>query len=229
MDTIPTGTCTHVRTIDAGSSTDLVAACKEQKIGVTAALHAALVTVTYARAEPGTSTRHYSSPTPVSLRKFLPTQVDGDDQLVSLLISGVQITLPPKLPFLEQARSFQKWYETSKSPEWLIDAPERAVRFGSLLELTRPKEWGLPSQPQLNSLGVIDRFVRSQHTDVQVEGARVGVEVLTPENVFYVWTFRGKLHISVSYNQAFYTRYDMDEVLGDVLGVLARELDMRLF
>ena len=226
--TLPNDSHTCTRVVGTEETKALVNACKQKDISVTAALHAALTLVTYALAPPEARTRTYTSPTPLSLRQYLPEPYSGAEHAVSLYLSGVQITMPPGKKFLALARSFKEWYDSSKDPNWLVDVRERAVRFGGLLTAKRPEEWGMPSQPMLNSLGIVERYVQSERDGVRIDDVRVGVEVLSPENVIYVWTFQGSLHISTNYNKGYHTPASVDKVMEEVLSVLSKELDVDL-
>ena len=52
---------------------------------------------------------------------------------------------------------------------------------------------------------VIDKYLRSDHGSVVVERFRLGSAIMTRQPTLYIWTFRGRLTMSLDYNEAYYS------------------------
>ena len=78
-----------------------------------------------------------------------------------------------------------------------------------------------PTEPALNSLGIIDRFLDAKHGDgIEVVDFWIGVEMITRQFMCYVWTWHGKIRLSACYNQAFYETAFVEEFLSAVKDTL---------
>jgi hypothetical protein len=86
-----------------------------------------------------------------------------------------------------------------------------------------------PSGVLLSSLGVVEQYITGDYDGaVQVEKFNFGVTMMTRQMLLYPWTFKGRLHFSVNYNEAYYDAGVAEEVLTTLQNVLEKELGTKL-
>ena len=239
------------------STTSFLTACKSHSLSPTSAVHAALVQATYALS-PSTTGEHrrtlapYTAMCAFDLRPYLAPRNSADP--VALYMSGLPISLPPPntgSTFASHAQALQTLYSQSlapNSPPFLSALKDWVTLTTGLLAAAPVEGMPEPSEPALNSLGLVDRYVKASYgcqgeegkeeheegketagtTMVEVEDFWLGVEMLTRQLEFYVWTFRSRLVFSLCFNQAFYEIEFVKRVMGCVREVLEKELGIEL-
>ncbi|KAK6078945.1 hypothetical protein SCUP234_05871 [Seiridium cupressi] len=221
--------------IDGASTTVLVNACKERGISVTSAVHAALANTVFALSPD--SPERYSTVLSVNMRNYLPQPYDGKEHAVQVYVSGITPSVTRQSSFEDKAK-----YLTSSYKDWYSEKFFRAMKLiyqyhsdALFKPKPRPENAPPPKPPSnvlLSSLGVVDKTIRSEHGEgaqsVKVTGFRFGVSMMTRQMLLYVWTFAGKLTLSVNYNDAYHDAKAASEFLTFIRDVLQNELQIEL-
>lgn len=236
------------------STSSLLAACKSHSLSPTSAVHAALVQTTYRLSScptknPDGPVPPYTAMCAFDLRPYLASSHSADP--VALYMSGLPISLPSPTTgatFAFYAHALQALYSQSLAPDrslFLSSLKDWVTHTTGLLAAAPMEGMTEPSEPALISLGLVDRYVEALYKDrgkkeeddedekmevamVEVEDFWLGVEMLTRQLEFYVWTFRGRLVFSVCFNQAFYESEFVERVMDGVGEVLEKELSVYL-
>jgi hypothetical protein len=222
------------------SSKSLVGACKERKISVSAAIHAALAATTFEMTS-AKDVNEYVTIMAVSYRPYLKEPYNSEAHACRTYVSSIPPVVPKNATFEEQTTSltqlFKNWH-TEKMSQAL-----RELYRGASQALVSPRP-GPPPGPPPNppsgithsNLGVIDQFIHRQYYGdaesktpaVEVTRFGFGVSVLTRQMLLYPWTFRGQLNLSINYNDAYYEAKVPLLVLDRVQQKLEEELRINL-
>jgi hypothetical protein len=102
-----------------------------------------------------------------------------------------------------------------------------------LAKVSAPRVNGAPGKPPsgvtLSSLGIIDRNLRSDYgPKLQIDKFRFGVSMMTRQTILYAWTFKGRLSLSLNYNEAYYSDSMASEVVSRVAWHLKEGLEVDL-
>ena len=229
LDRVPCGSGRCGISFTPQATCAVVAKCKTLGFSVTTAVHAAMVCAT--SQHPNPSATQYTSWVTWDLRRHLPSPYNGATNAVSNFHTGVPVIVKPST-FLENAAQLRICY----SEKLTAPGPRNMLPFLSCYTekvtsvLMQPPPPGVlpPTDPTLMSLGVLDAFLDSKHGDVvEVNDFWLGVDVLTPQLMVYVWTLRGKMQLSACYNKSYYVREFVEEFLGQVKHVLLEGLEIQ--
>jgi hypothetical protein len=237
---------THTLKSNLKITSAISAACKAQRLSVTAAWHAAVILATQSIQSSSFSSASTPSTSPTGtqfssfgnfdLRRYFPGPPSSDSITISnhhtilpIVISTVDsLTGTPK-PFLSVASELDTFYKQdlpSSDPEVFPSLP---YLIRSLIPgLTAPVLEG--STPALSSLGVVDRMIAGTYEGGKgawkVEDVWFGNTVLGPWLECFMWAWKGELVVSACYNGAFYKGEEVEgfhrrvvEVLRGGLGV----------
>ncbi|KAI0014881.1 hypothetical protein F4780DRAFT_150989 [Xylariomycetidae sp. FL0641] len=231
---VPGGTRRAALALTPAQTAQVVAACKQRGVSVTAAVHASVAGANYALAEKDGATRHYASTARFSLRPHLP-----HPDPAGLYSIGWTVSVPADADWDARARAYHAEYRrgTAAFAEegGLAPLREYAARLGGIVRRVLGGEWEgeEPSDVDISSLGVADKVVRRTYGTPGEEGCfevlavHVGVEVLTRQGGVFVWTFRDRLNLSVGYNEAFHEAAQMEGFVRVVRDRLLEGLGIR--
>lgn len=233
------------RTLALGKhpSEQLIRACKVRGFSVTAAVHAACAASVFdcCAAADGEESCHssYSTIVSVNLRPFLPPAGKGgrgepDSRYAcGTYVTGITHTLRRGDGFVAWCRQLTRGYRGDWDPPAYLDALRSIYRvhgeaLAGLAGGTSP-----PRPPASNvtvsSLGVLDdRYLRADYGDgaVQVDAFHLGSAIMGRQPTLYVWTFRGCLTLSVDYNEAYYSAFQIAALLDSIVTCLSQELEV---
>lgn len=206
-----------------------VAACRAKDVSVTAAVQSALVETVYGQVPADRRERKLGLISPIDLRRRMPAMQHGDDHAVGIFMGCLHLLSSADEGFLARAKRLKGEYALANDPEYLAhEVTELSVQVASIFAAGVPPPPEPPSSPTLSSLGIVDDVIAHKHGDIEVLGVRVGSQMLTPESLWYVWTFRGRLHFSVNYNAAYLRDASMKRGLARLLELLSGELGVRM-
>ena len=205
-----------------------VKACKDLGLGVTAAVHAAVILATQQLSPPEHAGRKYTSWCLVDLRPFCQPPYNSAAP-VALYHGSTPTTIAPS-SFLPNARELQSVYKQS----WHPSQSNRIAGFShfcetlaSFMSQPSPPNAELPSEPILSSLGVVDRYIQSNYGDkVEVKDFWMAVEILTRQVELCVWTFHDNLTLSAAFNESFYEGDFIESFLSRIWTVLLEGLNV---
>ncbi|KAI4599795.1 hypothetical protein KJ359_001531 [Pestalotiopsis sp. 9143b] len=220
--------------LSARTTASIVAACKAQRLSVTAAWHVAVVLATQAvqaqrndaaaqkpeEAHPaGTQFAAFGN---FDLRRYFPAAADENLSDVQSL-SNHHGVLPYVLEladktFSQMARELAVFYQQDLPKT----DPKIWSALGPMIRMMVPEFTKTPLEettPALSSLGVVDSFIASSYADADGKGTwRVrdvwfGDTVTGPWLECFMWAWQGRLSMNTCYNPAYYSHVEVDEFL----------------
>lgn len=204
----------------------VIAACKAQRLSVTAAWHAAVVFATQSiqakrnsvsGAGVGTQFACFGN---FDLRRYFPAP-DATSLPDAYALSnhhGVlpYVVAPDGKTFPQVARELTSFYQQ--------DLPKADAEvwsaLGPMIRMLVPDFTQTPLEqttPALSSLGVVDNLIGSWYADAEGKGGwRVkdvwfGNTVTGPWLECFMWTWQRRLSVNTCYNPAYYTHAEVDE------------------
>jgi hypothetical protein len=243
--TSPGPTARSQITLNRSSTSTLVSTCKARGVTVTAAVHAALAEAVFAlsRERP----EKYAAVVSANLRPRLAPPYDaGRQHAVGVYVTGVTPAVDRAQTFGEKARALTAFYRSAAwhTPQF-VQALRPIMKFHAAALFDGPPPAKPPSAVTLSSLGVIEGHLggfqgrcggEDSTTDqqmaarggIRVKAFRFGVSILTRQMLLYVWTFGGRLTLSVNYNEAYYSDAAVAELLDSVSHALQEGLGVHL-
>jgi hypothetical protein len=218
----------------ARTTSAIRAACKAQRLSVTAAWHAAAVLATQAiqakrSAVRGTQFACFGN---FDLRRYFPASQSGGDDAPSALSNhhGVLpyvVTASPGRAFSEIVRELGAFY----AQDLPRADPEVWSALGPMIRLMVPDfaPGGAQSKettPALSSLGLVEEFIKERYGEWRVEEVWFGDTVAGPWIEHFMWAWRGQLVLNSCYDPAFYSPEEIGEFNATVLEVLLDGLDV---
>lgn len=215
---------------DTASTAALVALCKDGDITVTSAVHAALATVVF-DLSPDNPTK-YAAVVSVNMRDQLRPPYNSRDHVVQAYVTGVTPSVDRATSFNEKARQLAAFYKGWYSEQFVQAFRLTTQYHGEALSKPRPQQRRPPSNVTLSSLGVVEKYLTGQYGSgenaISVRDFRFGVSMMTRQMLLYVWTFGGRLNMSVNYNSAYHDGRDAVEFLEAIRGALCKHMDISL-
>jgi hypothetical protein len=213
------------------STKDMIAACKARGISVTAAVHAACAEAVFDLQKEPHVCSSYSTIVSANLRDYLPsppsTQTQHGDNdpgpreslpyMCGTYVTGITHTLRQEDDFAARSIQLTQGYRGDWDVQEYMTAlrPIYRVHGESLAAIARSGTRAPASNVTVSSLGVVDKYLSSDHGAVQIDGFRLGSAIMSRQPTLYIWTFGGRLTLSVDYNEAYYS-------VGLITGMLER-------
>jgi hypothetical protein len=200
---LPGDSCRLEIRISPAATTALLAACRTRRIRLTAALHASLTMETARYHDPAhNDVMQYKSWGAFDLRKYCPPPYDGPMYAPALRVIALPVVVDATADWSSLATSMQAIYEQSFAPD---NNDLMYIRVPFLEQATKMLTTAPPTtEPSLSNLGVADNYVKTRYGDVVVRNVWLGVHMLSPQIYVHTWSFKGELHISAGFNEAFY-------------------------
>lgn len=217
----------------------IAAACKTRQISVTAAIHAALARTVFTYLDEAECQAGYTTVMAVNMRPHLPAPYNSKAHACACYVTSITPTVPYDSGFADAARALTHEYRSWWSERFMrslrciykyhlakLSAPPRRPpeENGGGAAAPRAKP---PSGVTLSSLGVVERHLRGEYgPDLQVDAFRFGVSMQTRQTLLYAWTFKGRLTLSLCYNEAYYSEAMARDVVAQVAAQLERGLEI---
>jgi hypothetical protein len=220
--TAPSGTVFQKLSFSEQETQQLINRCKAKNLSVTAALHASIAATNWSSASPERKGQHYTSTARFSFKPYVPEPYNSPAYAACLLTTGWMTIVEPTESWEEQSRLYTSIYRNGLSQDFL-DAYR--VYAGGLCDLLRnppaPAEGSTPpSEVDISSIGKLQQHVQESYGSaefgLEVLDIGLGTELLSRQAVVYIWTFRGQLTLSMTYNSAFHSASQMAAFLSDV-------------
>ncbi|KAL4907084.1 hypothetical protein BDW74DRAFT_190080 [Aspergillus multicolor] len=193
--------------INAEQAVALRRECHQQGVTLTTAVHASVTAETPLVCTRGAS--KYVAPVVVDLRKYCPPPFDGPVHAPSLRMLALPLVVDAGQPWSEIAQAIQPAYRHSFDPEksdMLFVRVPYVNKVTALLEPMKDIHPSSSSEPHPSSLGVIDGHIQRTYGGVEVRDVSFGIQMVTGQVLVYFWSWRGEMHLSASYNEAYYTQ-----------------------
>ncbi|PYH96570.1 hypothetical protein BO71DRAFT_320590 [Aspergillus ellipticus CBS 707.79] len=235
IGTVPAGP-TQRREFEFSEQTTeaIVQACKKNGYSVSAAMHAAFAMTVVKHADPAqlTETSKYVTVNNFNLRSHLQEPYNSSQYAAAVYYSIWPLVLDRPENFPEVVRAIDEKYTTSfnSSPENL--ALCGAVTKGLHEIVKTPEFWAAPPSRDalVSSLGVIERYLQQSYASadnskrVIVQDFKLGTEIVLGHSMFFFYTFRSKLQMVFSFNEAYESESAVQAYLEEVHKILVDEL-----
>ncbi|PVH94019.1 hypothetical protein DM02DRAFT_466179, partial [Periconia macrospinosa] len=232
----------------------LIAACKAHDITITTATMSALGQAVFGLAdidkrEPRREKHDFTFATSVNVRPKLQPPYHTRAHATQTYVAGTGCRVRRGASFLESAQALHKHFQETYADDRILQSLRAVYRFNSDATPVNQKEReGVnattttatqpPSTPALppsnitiSSLGIIDKYVAGEYGQgtegtplVRVRDYHFGIEMMTRQMVTYVGTFRGRLQVSISYNEGYYDEDVPKDILRRIKEALAEGL-----
>ena len=230
---VPGGTRRSELKLSAATTFGIINACKARQISVTTALHAALVIATQRLASTASSARPYTSWGTFSLRRYLASPYNNSAAYPTAVWQcGLPLSLKPSTfsDYVSQLGPFYKQLQTPSTREILYGLLTPYLdQVTGLFSQPPPPDMPGPSEPFLDSLGIVDQHLSPRHGDtVEITDFSLVGEMLISQLLVYVWTWQKKMSFSVNYNESFFQAKFVASFLEQFRDVLLSELGVQL-
>ncbi|PYH43221.1 uncharacterized protein BP01DRAFT_105543 [Aspergillus saccharolyticus JOP 1030-1] len=235
IGTVPAGP-TQRRELELPPQTTeaIVQACRRNGYSVTAAVHAAFALTVVKHADPAQPAAKYVTVNNFNLRDHLPAPYNSSRYAAAVYYSIWPLILDPPTSFTEAVRAIDAQYKGV-----FKDSPENVALCGAvtsgLREIVKsPEFWAAPPARDalVSSLGVIERYLEQSYASdagdrqrgVVVEDFKLGTEIVLGHSMFFLYTFRNRLRVVFSFNEAYEAEESVQSYLEDVQKILLEEL-----
>ena len=233
VNQMPGGTRRAELVLDEAKTSSIVSTCKQHGLTVTTAVHAALLVAMQEVATPlPSSSRKYASFGIFNLRPSLnPPSNDAGAHPAALHIAGLPLVLQLS-SYADLALQLRYFYKLRIPPSADSSIKEAIMvpstdMMADLVGEPPPAGMPAPTEPLLSSVGVVDGYLKSDHGSIKIKDFWVGVEMMTPQIIFYLWTWQGKMTLSAFYNETFYDQEFVQGFLQRVIDILTAELNAK--
>lgn len=235
LATPPSQSAAQCMAFTAESSRALRETCRRNNLSVSATAYVALGLSVLTLAEGAVDKQEFSAPVDVSMRPYLKTPFDTTAHACQAYVSTIMPTITLGRSFVENSRDVTQYLRT-----WHTEDYARALReINQTTADALSKRASKPSTPgpwpnppngvSMSSLGVVNRVIAQKYGEyVSVKGFRVGSSVLTRQMLLYIWTFNDQIHLSISYNRAYYDETTPRRLLEQLRGWWEREMHLEL-
>ncbi|KAI1396511.1 hypothetical protein F4819DRAFT_475059 [Hypoxylon fuscum] len=215
------------------STKDLIASCREHKISVTAAIHAACAKTVFDRSKH--NNHNYSTVVSANVREYLPVPQHKNTEAspaysCGTYVTGITHTLRRADDYAARSSQLTEAYRGDWNVmEYMVALrPIYRVHGEALADVARPGTRTPASNVTVSSLGIIEKYLKSEHDGIVVEGFRLGSAIMTRQPTLYIWTFRNHLTISIDFNEAYYSTEVVRDLLKSVIDCLESELQITI-
>ncbi|KAI4289521.1 MAG: hypothetical protein L6R35_001217 [Caloplaca aegaea] len=230
--TLPTDPSHQDMILTREATSRLTTACKRRHISVSAAIHASLARTVFSFAPPDNQPTEYTTVMATNMRPYLPPPYNTKSHACQTYVASITPTVLRSSDFSAATAALTREYKSWHSQRFMQALREIYKYHAEKLFAPRPEgspRPKLPSGVTLSSLGVVERYFTGDYGDgLQVDGFRFGVGMMTRQMLMYAWAFRGRLTLSVNYNEAYYDDGMAREVLTRIIAVMGEELGLEL-
>ncbi|BCR91315.1 uncharacterized protein ACHE_70158A [Aspergillus chevalieri] len=225
--TIPGDSSRQAFAFTKESTRNLVSACRAKGITVTAAIHSALAETIFLLGPSEHQDLDHTAVMSVNIRKYLPSPYNSPSHACQTYVTGITPRARRHSSFLDRAAALKEEYKS-----WYSDLYLHSLRLiykyhGDALFAPPKPDAAPPSGVFMSSLGVIEPYLRGDYGSLQVEEFRFGVSMITRQMIVYAWTFHNQLVLSVNYNEAYYNKDLVQDVLEKTRSCLETELGVK--
>lgn len=195
-------------TFSPSLSTAIAAAAKERGVSVTVAAHTALIHAAKALKAPDNPATNYASWVAFSVRKQFPEKYHSPAYAVSGTHTGWPLAVKPT-DFATDLPVLQKFYQEGvSSPEAIASLRAFHHTLTALLSQPLPPGAPVPAQPALNSIGIVDRTIKSAYGEgdrvIKTHNFWLGNAIMTLDIWVHIWNWQGQIVLSGLHNVGVY-------------------------
>lgn len=212
------------------ATTSIISACKTKNFTVTTVVHAAMILALQEMSSCKSLGERYTSWGTFNYRPYVdPSRADPAIHPVAVMLCGLPISFTTS-NFHENASALKPFYAQLQNPSHsaalhAILAPYTR-KCAAMSNQPLPPGIPQPTEPLMDSIGILDPYLQGSygHGAVEITDFWLGSVVLTQQPLFYVWTWQGKMTLSVCYNEQFYKAGFIMSFIERVVSILLQEL-----
>lgn len=231
----PTATYRTSVTFDNSTTSRIIDSCKTLSFSVSAAVQGAAIRAAISYKQHPMA-RSYTSYFPTNLRQKLSLPWNSEDYAVGLLSSGlpllVENIMDGPMPFEQIVSVINAAYKqdpgaigTDQNGNPISQQQLVAPFIRRTVELFSAPSSGdspLPpiTSPDVSNLGKVEKYIKREYTlrdgvgqGIQIDDMWMMVEVNSPAVFCHQWTFRDRLTLQASVNEAYYDKEFMQEFI----------------
>jgi len=212
---------------------EIVVACKTKQLSVTTAVHAALVLALQRISPVDSRGRFYTSFGTFNYRSYLkPGYRDPASHPLGVYLVGLPIVIESSL-FSDTASKLRDFYKQLSNDPQHADIRKLLVPYtmqcAAVFSQPRGPDMPQASEPLMDSLGVVDRYLNVDHGEgsVAITNFWIGSQTYSLQPLFYVWTWQGNMTFSVCYNEHYYLESSIEQLLERVRQELFEYLEIQ--
>lgn len=230
LDTKPRGTHSIRRSLPESTTAAVLAACDARNLMPLSAVHASLAAANFiGSAASANGDGHYTSTMRFGLRPYLREPYNTAQSASALYSGSYMAKVDPGNSWEENAARYNELYTAGLSNEFLIARRQFAAQVLGMLEKTG--SLGPPrSEVDMSSVDDAEKLVSPVHRSgggvLEVDDINLGVECVARETYLFYWMFRGKIEFNLTYNEAFYEKASMEEVMNTIVDALKKGLQV---
>ena len=216
--------------LSPATTTSVIAGCKAEDLTVTTAVHAALIVALQEISSYTSSGDRYTSWGTFNYRPYVdPDDTNPATNPVTAMLHGLPISFTTS-DFHENASSLKAFYAQLQNPfnhaALLTILTPYTEKQAAMINQPLPRGIPQPTEPLMVSVGILDRYLHGEHGhgEVEVKDFWLGTVVLTRQPLFYVWTWRGEMRLSMCFNEKFYTARFIRSFIERVVRILHEKL-----
>ncbi|KAJ6095647.1 hypothetical protein N7486_006393 [Penicillium sp. IBT 16267x] len=194
----------------------VLAAIRTRGLTVAPVVHASVIEEAVCR-HPDSDASRFISYGIFDLRNYCPTPSNGATEAVSHRVLGIPLNVPTCASWIELAGTLKEYYGRSWTGE--SDALfVRRVYVEQMLSKMRDEGAQHPvvSEPYFNSLWVLEGYLGHRYGELEVKRVGFNDTNITAALIIHCFTWRGKLHLSLGYNEVFHEAGFVEEYLSAV-------------
>ena len=219
--------------LSPAATASVVAACQKSGRTVTTAVHAAMIVALQELSSTSPSTERYTSWGTFNYRPYVdPSYANPAVDPVAVMLCRLPISFIAS-DFDENASLLEPFYKQLQNPFnsaalHAMLAPY-SLKCAAMINQPLPRGMPQPTEPLLDSIGILDRYLDGKYGQgaVEITNFWVGGVVLTRQPLFNVWTWHGKMVFSMCYNEHFYTAGFLRSFVERVVDMLPEVLDIQ--
>lgn len=206
----------------------LISACKVHGISITAAIHTACSEAVFDLSRH--NDHNYSTVVSVNMRDQLPGTYNARAYACASYVTGITHIVRRADSFATRSAQLTKAYKGDwEAMEYMAALrPIYRVHGEALQAMSKPGARAPASNVTVSSLGLIEKYLRQDHGGIMVDQFRIGSAIMTRQPTLYIWTFQGRLTMSLDSNEAFYSVEAVAALLQSIRLCLNRQLNLTL-
>ncbi|KAL4862769.1 hypothetical protein BDV12DRAFT_202712 [Aspergillus spectabilis] len=161
----PAGACRNQEHVLSKEMTaEIIAACKEKKVSVTSAVHAAYVCMLLNHADPASNRSRYTTANEYNMQPYLPVPHSTTSSAVAVYYVPMPFTIDLPASYMDIAQTLHRHYQTSLkgSPETVALTPHYCHMIAALAKTEAFKSAPIATDDFVSRLGVIEQHLHRQ-------------------------------------------------------------------
>ncbi|KAH8691970.1 hypothetical protein BGW36DRAFT_386650 [Talaromyces proteolyticus] len=228
----PGGTRSVTMEIAQDLTDSLEVASKQHGVGLFSACHAALAAIHFSSSStPSNAIQHYGSTIRLNMRPYLLPPYNTSAGACSIYTGGYRLQVPSTQSFIDTAKQYWREYEEGVSEIFLRSRRQFALIILEGLRKGVPVANPPPSNIDIsivdNAEAILSSTLNTKAGPLEILNVNLGIETLTRQPYLFLWKFRGKLNLSLWYNEKYQDRKVALEALKSICQALTRGLGLK--